>query len=386
MAVVKMRAEAARVVITGAGNALPTTPTVLRIPAITVSLDLSEDAETVNLLGNGVEPSREILSGVTNISSNIEMKLNYHTAAFALGISVGSNTATESNTGDWTTGVIVTPGVIVKGTTPATDDLYCKAGGTTGGTAPDTSSAVQDEEIDDNGVTWVVHKGRLEEVTSGIDACLPLIAIEYEFKDCDDNLMYIRTLGNSAASFATNVEKKTIPTVTIATNGSTTEDDLDPLVAYEKLMDIAGATEIVIESGHDVRNSQLGFAVGASATYPVLTFGITSDNAQEIIDPLNIDRFFATGVRNVSGSLTGYWDADLYDAMRKNTDSSLAVTYDDGIGSFISFTLPNVTFPLKAPTFEAGMVSKLDADYKAFGTTGNSAFQYTVRSLQVYNS
>lgn len=386
MATVKMRANAARVIITGLGNTIPATPTVLRIPAITVSLDLSEDAETVNLLGAGVEPSREILSGVINISSNIEMKLNYHTAAFALGISVGSNTATESNTGDWTAAATVTAGTILKGITPATDDLYCKVGGTTDAVAPDTSSELQDAEINDNGVIWVVHKARLKEVVSGIDACLPLIAIEYEFEDCDGNLMYIRTLGNSAASFATSIEKKTIPTVTIATNGSTTEDNLDPLIPYEKMMDIAGATEIIIEQGHDVRNNQLGMTVGASSTYPVLTFSINSDNAQEIIDPLNVDRFFPTGVRNVSGSLTGYWDENLYNAMRKNTDSNLVVSYDDNKGSLISFTLPTVTFPLKSPTFETGMVAKLDADYKAFGTTANSALQYKVRSLQVHNS
>ena len=387
MPTVQMRANAARVVITGQGNAIPATPTVLRIPGITVSLDLSEDAETVNLLGNGVEPSREILSGVVNISSSIEMMLNYHTAAFALGISVGSTTTVESNEGDWTTGATVTSGTILKGITPATDDLYCKVGGTTGAVAPDTSALLQDEEVDDNGVIWVVNKDRLKEVESGIDACLPAIAIEYEFKDCDNNLMYIRTLGNSAASFSTSIEKKTIPKVTISTNGSVVEDDLDIVTSpYTKLMDIAGANEIIIEPGFDVRNNQLAMVAGASATYPVLTFGITSDNAQETIDPLNLDRFFTTGVRNVSGSISGYWDEDLYLAMKNNTDSSLDVTYDDNKGNLISLTLPNVALPLKAPTFETGMVSKLDTDYKAFGTAADSAFQYKVRSLQVYNS
>lgn len=380
------RAIAARAIITGLNNTIPATPTVLRLPGTQVTLELSEDSEAVNLLGNGVEPSREVLSGVKNISSNIELQLNYHTAAFALGISVGSTTAVESNTGDWTAAATVTAGTIVKGITPVTDDLYCITGGTTGAVAPDTTVLLEDDEVDDNGVVWVVHKSRLTEVISGIDACLPALAIEYEFQDCEGNLMYMRTLGNAAASFATNIEKKTVPKVTIATNGSVYEDDLDVLIPYEKMMDIAGATEIVIEDGFNVRNNNLAMSIGASANYAVITMSLTSDNAQETVDPLNQDRFFTTGVRNVSGALTGYFDKDMYDVMVKNQDSNLLISYDDERGNFLSFTFPTVTFPLKSPTFEAGMQSKLDADYKAYGETGNSAFQYKIRSTQVYNS
>jgi hypothetical protein len=383
------RANSARIIITGGDNAIPATPTVLRLPATQVTLDLSEDGETANRLGNGVEPSREILSGVKNISSNIELQLNYHTAAFALGISVGREDSVESNEGDWSDGATVTAGQILKGTTPATDDLYCVSGGTTGAIAPDTSSLLDGETIDDNGVVWAVSKSRLKEVVSGINPCLSAIAIEYEFQDCDGNLMYMRTLGNSAASFATNFEKKTVPKVTVATNGSVYEDDLDPLIAYEKMMDIAGATEIVIDEGYNVRNSNLGMSIGASATYAIVTMSLNSDNAQGTIDPLNQDRFFTTGVRNVSGSLTGWFDEDMYNTMVKNLDSNLLISYDDGLGNYLSFTLPTVTFPLKSPTFEAGMQSKLDADYKAYGETGSiaaSAFQYKVRSTQVLNS
>lgn len=380
---IQMRATKASIVLTGNTGVIPTTPTILVFPGTQCTLELSEDAENLNKLGNGVEPSRAVLSGVKTISSNLEAVLNYDTAAFMLGVAIGMPTATTNVAKvNWAKGVTVTAGTYVKGTTPATDDLYCIVGGTTGLTAPITTSVLQDEEIDDNGVIWVVHKSRVKEATSGIQACLPTFAIEYEFATCDGEIVYFRTLGNAAASISTSVEKKTVPKITVATNGSSVDDNITNL-SYVPLSGMTPAKTIIIDDGNDVRNSQLGFTVGASTTYPVFTFSITSDNAQEEKLPLNMPKYFTTGLRSVSGNMTGGWDEDIYKAMLNNTDSALVVNWDDGKGRLVGLTMAQVTMPLSAPTFEAGMVSNLDIAYNAYGKNGVSGLVYKVRSLQV---
>ena len=379
---VQYRATKASIVLTGSTGIIPATPTVLVFPGIQCTLELSEDSETLNRLGNGVEPSRAILSGVKNISSNLEAVLNYDTAAFMLGASIGMPTATtDVATVNWTATTSVTVGQYVKGTTPATDDLYCIKAGTTGSTAPSTTSKLQDEEIADGTAVWVVHKGRVKEATSGIKACLPTFAIEYEFETCEGTKEYFRTLGNSAASISTSVEKKTVPKITIAANGSSVDDSISNL-SYVPLSGMTPTT-IVIDNGRDVRNSQLGFTVGASATYPVFTFSITSDNAQEEKLPLSQPKYFTTGIRSVSGNMTGGADKDIYKAMINNTDSALSVNWSDGKGRLIELTMAQVTMPLSAPTFEPGMVSNIDVAYNSYGKNGVSGLVYKVRSLRV---
>jgi len=380
---IQMRATKASIVLTGDTGTIPASPTVFVFNGTQCTLELSEDSEKLNKLGNGVEPSRDVLSGVKNISSNLEAVLNYDSAAFMLGVSVGMPTATtEVATVSWTTGVVVTAGTYVKGITPNTDDLYCITGGTTGATAPDTTSLGQDDEITDNGVVWVVHKSRVKQATSGIKACLPTFAIEYELETCDGDKVYFRTLGNAAASISTSVEKKTVPKITVATNGSTVDDSITNL-SYVALEDMTPAKTIIVDDTNDVRNSQLGFTVGASATYPVFTFSITSDNAQEEKLPLNMPKYFTTGLRSVTGNMTGGWDIDIYKAMLNNTDSALAVNWIDGRGRKIELTMAQVTMPLAAPTFEAGMVSNLDVAYSAYGKNGVSGLVYKVIGTQV---
>ena len=94
-------------------------------------------------------------------------------------------------------------------------------------------------------------------------------------------------------------------------------------------------------------------------------------------------KYFTTGLRSVSGNMTGGWDQDIYKAMLNNTDSSLAVNWADGKGRLVELTMAQVTMPLSAPTFEAGMVSNLDIAYNAYGKNGVSGLVYKVRSLQV---
>ena len=118
---IQMRATKASIVLTGNNGVIPTAPTVLVFPGTQCTLELSEDSENLNKLGNGVEPSRAVLSGVKTISSNLEAVLNYDTAAFMLGISVGMPTATtEVATVSWSSRVVVTAGTYVKGITPNT--------------------------------------------------------------------------------------------------------------------------------------------------------------------------------------------------------------------------------------------------------------------------
>ena len=380
---IQMRAKKASIVLTGTTGVIPATPTVLVFPGTQCSLELSEDSEKLNKLGNGVEPSREVLSGVKTISSNLEAVLNYDTAAFMLGVSVGMPVATTNvAVANWAATAVVTVGQYVKGTTPATDDLYCIKAGTTAATAPSTAGKLQDETITDGTAIWVVHKARVKEATSGIKACVPTFAIEYEFETCEGTTVYFRTLGNSAASISTSVEKKSVPKITVATNGSSVDDSITNLT-YVPLSGMTPAKTIVINDANDVRNAQLSFTVGASANYPVFTFSITSDNAQEEKVPLNMPKYFTTGLRSVSGNMTGGWDQDIYKAMLNNTDSSLAVNWADGKGRLVEFTMAQVTMPLSAPTFEAGMVSNLDIAYNAYGKNGVSGLVYKVRSLQV---
>ena len=178
----KLTARAVRLIVTGADSAVPATPRYINLGAISATLDVGEDGEQINKLGNGVEPSKKILSGIKDISNNIEMTMNYDTIGLALHLAVGKPTITNLSSGAWTAAAVVTAGTVVTGTTPATDDLYCLVGGTTHATvAPDTTALEDKAEIVDGDVTWVVRKGTLKKATGQIVPCLESVLIEYEF-------------------------------------------------------------------------------------------------------------------------------------------------------------------------------------------------------------
>ena len=395
MATKTYKAKSVRISVQDVQKELNASPKWFTIPAASCNVIASESAETIDIINGGGEPNATFLNGIDDISGSINFNIQYPLLAFLFGVSIGEATAVNTTSTDWTDATVVAVGQVVNGTTPATDDLvvYAVGGtGTTGATAPDTSTLTDRELVIDNEVEWAVRKGDLQEWDGSLDPCLQFFAIEVEVEaDCAVETVYFRKIGCRVGTLGLSFDKNTgilqadmAVIGTIAQTNIKADGTLD--TSYEDFSSISGSTELEIEEEVFVKKGDLDFTLDGNPSEYVESFAITIDNVQEAKNLLskqngeNQKTIYSTGSKSISGTMSAMFDLEIQGSMDGITTKEAIISADSGFGDKFSLKLPAIKNDKSEPDLSTSTLM-LSPNWAAQPVSGESALQYSVTAL-----
>ena len=389
-----------RISVQTAQGSLDANPKYFTIPAASCNVKASEGFVDINTITTGGEPSGSFLSGIEDITGNISFNMQYALMRWINEMSIGEGTTTDLATADWEAATVYTVGQAVKNTNPTTDDLvaYEVTGtGTSGATAPDTTALVDGDTVEDNEIIWKVRKARIQKTVGGITKCQKRFAIEAKISsECGSDVFYFRKLdcviGSLGLSFA---KDGSMLVADMAVQGAISETSIsaDGSVdaTYEDLSAITGSTEIQLENGVYIKQSDIDFTLGGIASEFITTFGLNLNNtvsSQNLLSKQNgrNTKLIYSAKRTLSGSMSGAFDAVQFGKMDGQTTQEVIVTMDNGDGEYLKYTMPHIKLSKTEPDYSNDM-AMLDPEYSAEYREGSgSAFQFESHSTAVvYN-
>lgn len=379
---------------------LNTSPKWFTIPSASCNVKATEGLIDIDSLSSGAEPVGSFLSGIDDIAGSISFNMQYALMRWIMESAVGEGTTVDLATSAWATGVVVEVGDVVNGTTPATDDLVVfeiTGAGTTGATAPDTAALLDGDTVQDNEVTWIVRKASILKTTGGISRCQRRFAIEVKISsECDNDVFYFRKLGCVIGS----------PSFTFAKDGSLLKTDLSIIGAiaednikadgsvdtsYEDFSTIAGNTELELENGIYIKQSDLDYTLNGVASEATTSFSLNLDNGTNKenllskIDGKNTKAIYSSK-RKLTGSVESFFDTVLFGKMDGTTTNEAIVTMDMGNGEYLSIKQPHIKFSKNEPDFGNDTL-KISPEYSAeYKEADGSALQYEIHTTGIaYN-
>lgn len=378
-------------------NSLDANPKWFTIPTASVNVKATEGLIEIDSLNAGAEPNGSFLSGIEDIGGNISFNMQYSLMRWLSEMGIGDGTTVALASGDWTASTTVSVGDVVNGTTPATHDLvaYEVTGtGQTGVSAPDTTSLNDGDTVVDNEVTWIVRTSDINKTTGGIAKCQKRFAIEVKISsECGVDTYYFRKLGCVVSSLGFSFAKDgSMMKADMAIIGAISETNIkqDGTVdaTYEDLSAITGNTELELENGVYIKQSDMDFFLNGVASESITTFSVNIDNGtaqQNLLSKQNgkNTKKIYSQKRTVTGSAELFFDPSVFGKMDGVSRNSAEVILDMLNGEYFKLSIPNLKFSKDEPDFtqEAVMLSpEWSAEYiEADG----SAMQYEVHSAAV---
>jgi len=397
MAAKTFRADEIRISVQSTLGELNSNPKWFTLPAASCNVKASESFIDIDSLSAGGEPTGSFLSGIEDIAGNISFNMQYALMAFVNEIAIGSGTTVDLTSDTWGASTVYTVGQVVHGTTPATDDLVVDSivgTGTSGATAPDTTSLADGDTIVDNEIVWKVRKAVINKTTGGIEQCQTRFAIEVKVTaECSADTYYFRKLdcvcGSAAYTFAKDASMmKTDLAVVGAISETNIKSDGTIDSAYKDFETIIGNSKLELENGVYIKQSDIDFTLNGATSDYVSSFSMTIDNSVESKNLLSKDngnntKCIYSGKRTVTGSVDAMFDAVIFGQMDGVTTQEAVVTMDMGNGEYLEYKLPHIKLSKDEPDFSNETVMLAPtyaAEYKA---GDGSALQYEGHSTAV---
>lgn len=397
MATKTYKAKSVRICIQADQYTIPTNPKWFYLPSASCNVKATEGLETAAVLKSGGEPNATFLNGIQDISGSISFDLRYSHLPFVFGSAIGATTPTDAAVGDWTLSTAYAVGDIVSGTTPATDDLvaYSVVGtGTSGATAPDTTSETDRALIADNEIEWAVRKGDLKIHAGNLQACLNFFIIEVEVEaDCQVETIWYRKIGCAISSLGLNFDKNTgILNADISVIGSTAQSNIKADgtldTTYEDLGSMTGETELVLDDML-VKKGDLDFTIDTVASDYVESMSLTIENTLEAKNLLskqngeNVKCIYGAGAKVISGSLAAMYSTEMQGKMDGTSTQAFVLSADSGFGDKFTITIPAVKYNKDEPDMDQNSLM-LNPSWNGEPVSGASALQYSVTALGIY--
>ncbi len=391
------KAKSVRIAMQTDQYAIPSNPKWFYLPSASCNVKATESLETVESIKGGGEPNETFLNGIEDISGSISFNLRYAHLPFVFGAGIGAATPTNAASGTWTTATAYAVGDIVNGTTPATDDLVAfeiSGTGTSGATAPDTTSLTDRQTITDNEIEWVARKGDLKVHAGNLGECIKFFVIEVEVESaCAGETVWYRKIGCAIQNLGLSFDKATgVLTADISVLGSASETNIKADgtldATYEDLATITGNTELELDDML-VKKGDLDFTIDGAGSDYVDTFAITIDNTIEARNLLskvngnNVKCIYGTGSKTISGTVSAMYSTEIQASMDGTTTREFIISADNGYGDKFSLTVPAVKYSKDEPDMNQSSLM-LNPNWNAEPVTGASALQYSVTSLSIY--
>ena len=391
------KAKSVRVAMQTNQYAIATSPRWFYLPSASCSVKATEGLETIESIKAGGEPNETFLNGIEDINGSISFNMRYSHLPFIFGSGIGATTPTNAASGSWTTATDYAVGDIVSGTNPSTDDLVAYEianTGTSGATAPDTTSLADRDLITDNEIEWVARKGDLKVHSGSLDSCVAFFTIEVEVETpCGSETVWYRKIGCAIQNIGLSFDKNSgVLTADLSIIGSSSETNIKKDgtldATYEDLATISGNSELTLDDML-VKKGDLDFTIDGVGSDYVETFSITIDNTIEAKNLLskqngrNAKCIYGGGSKTISGSIGAMFSTEIQGAMDGYSTQAFVVSADSGYGDKFSLTIPKVKYSKDEPDFNQSALM-INPSWNAEPVTGASALQYSVTALGIY--
>ena len=326
---------------------------LFRIPVENNTLTGKTSQETKQYMGTrkGQPPTY----GTRSAEGSLEVPISADNAPFFMYHVLGkqvSKAAASTNT--WTAATAVVAGEIVNHSNTL-HSLYCRTGGTTGGTEPDLSAYTtaqmgRDLTIVDNGVVWVIYPKLWKYVfTEG--ECLPPFLVENKIADACSGAtaIYERFGGLRPQSLPISFagDDITVLNVSIPMLGAKYSSSSE--VGFQDIATIKALTPIeLIADNFSKQNLTLTFNGLTTTSIEALNFAMTVDNGVTKKNTLGINTArVSTGALQVTGTSDMYVTPALFTEMNNETIQNVVAEMEiKGKPFTLKIEFPKVT-PIK---------------------------------------
>jgi len=338
------------------------------------SLAQNYPTETIQTLGAGGEASPKI-EGTPSYEGSLTLVLTSDLFPLILIHGIGDATMTDPHVGPWQADTAVVEGEYYSHS-DGVHTLYCKVAGTTGSTEPDLTTADEYDEIDDNGVIWIV-RDLMGKYTGSRSDCLSTFGIEMMFTGggCGQPVEFIRErFGGcriNTLSFGKSGDDTGFRSEVGIVAMSGDDDQSNPNYPDQGGVDIPLSKRFLGTCDLEVFIDDVK-VVNTTSVSVDINRNITTDKGVNCGD--NVTQI---GVIDIPGTITCLMDKETYLRSADRQVHNLKLVYTDN-GDTCIIEFPQVKFDRVAPTVDPTRFVTLDSTFSAFGDSATPSVQYTI--------